>query len=538
MDIPTECSEIQIPELVNGERYVVTSGYSYKAKNGTKNVTEFSCKPGLVIILKGTDLKNALEYIYRMATLELIEFVENQSYKNITEMRDNILYFTGRILPSQEFGRNLSMSDAIMDLTASTFVAPVIDSLSPLAFRIVNEVHWYDPVAKHSGNETVLRYTKKYAHIVEGRELVKRFRKDCPRSRILAKRTIDVVMGPVSKVDLSIAPAFYISQVDLFGPYKAYSIVNKRATVNIWFLIFCYCTTGAISIKAMENYSTDAFILGFMRFACSYGYPKMLLPDEGSQLVKGCKEMELSFHDVKHRLNVEYDIEFDTCPVGGHNMHGKVERKIQQVKLSIDKQFQKERLPVIQWETLGDEIANCVNDLPLALKHVAGNIEQLDVLTPNRLLLGRNNDRSPFGPVRITNDPGKLIARNEEIMTSWFEVWMISYVPKMMEQPKWYKSDRGVKVGDVVLFMKKEKEYAGYYQYGMIKKIEVGKDGKVRSAIVEYQNHNEDSKRESRRAIRDLVMVHPIDELGLIREIGEIATWVDIFKSRCDLSNN
>ena len=57
--------------------------------------------------------------------------------------------------------------------------------------------------------------------------------------------------------------------------------------------------------------------------------------------------MELSFHDVKHRLNVEYGIEFDTCPVGGHNMHGKVERKIQQVKLSIDKQFQKERLSVI-----------------------------------------------------------------------------------------------------------------------------------------------------------------------------------------------
>ena len=87
----------------------------------------------------------------------------------------------------------------------------------------------------------------------------------------------------------------------------------------------------------MENYSTDVFILGFIRFACSNGYPKMLLPDEGSQLVKGCKEIELSFHDVKHRLNVEYGIEFETCPVGGHNMHGKVERKIQQVKLSIDK---------------------------------------------------------------------------------------------------------------------------------------------------------------------------------------------------------
>ena len=126
-------------------------------------------------------------------------------------MKDNILYYTGRILPSQEFGDNLSMSDIIMDLSASTFVMPVIDSLSPLAFSIGNEVHWCDPVAKHSGNETVLRYTKKYAHIVKGRELAKRFRKDCPRCRMLAKRTIDVVMGPVSKVNISLPPAFYLT---------------------------------------------------------------------------------------------------------------------------------------------------------------------------------------------------------------------------------------------------------------------------------------------------------------------------------------
>ena len=317
------------------------------------------------------------------------------------------------------------MSDVIVDLAASKFVVPVVDNLSPLAFSIVNEVHWYDPVAKHNRNEIVLRYTMKYAYIIEGRELVKRFRKDCPRCRILTKR-------PVSKVNLTIAPAFYISQVDLFGPYKSYSIVNKRATVNIWFLIFCCCTTGALSIKVMENYSTDAFILGFIRFACNFGYPKLLLPDEGSQLVKGCKEMELSFHDIRHRLNVEYGIEFEICPVGGHNMHGKVERKIQQAKVSMNKQFQNERLSVIQWKTLGDQIANCVNDLPLALKHVAGDLEQMDILTPNRLTLGRNNARSPSGPLYMTHAPSKRIARNAEIMPSWFEVWLISHVPKLM----------------------------------------------------------------------------------------------------------
>ena len=58
----------------------------------------------------------------------------------------------------------------MIDLTSSTFTIPLVDYSSPFAFSIVNEVHWFHAVAKHSGNETVLRYTMKYAHIIEGRE--------------------------------------------------------------------------------------------------------------------------------------------------------------------------------------------------------------------------------------------------------------------------------------------------------------------------------------------------------------------------------
>ena len=112
-DIPTECSEIQIPEMVNGERYVVTSGYGYKASNGTKNVEELSCKP---CNPEDADLKKALEYFYRKPTLELIKLAEKQSYKNITTTFCN----------TQEIGGNLSTSDVIMDLSASTFFVPLI----------------------------------------------------------------------------------------------------------------------------------------------------------------------------------------------------------------------------------------------------------------------------------------------------------------------------------------------------------------------------------------------------------------------------
>ena len=47
--------------------------------------------------------------------------------------------------------------------------------------------------------------------------------------------------------------------------------------------------------------------------------------------------------------------------------------------------------------------------------------------------------------------------------------------------------------------------------------------------------------KETRRAVRELVVVHPVDELGIIREIGEIATLVEMKKKAsaavCKISN-
>ena len=84
---------------------------------------------------------------------------------------------------------------------------------------------------------------------------------------------------------------------------------------------------------------------------------------------------------------------------------------------------------------------------------------------------------------------------------------------------------------DVVLFLKKEKEFAGNYQYGIVKDVEISRDDKIRKIIVEYVNASETTKRETRRSVREVVVIHPVDELGIVRELGEIASWVDIQKA-------
>ena len=84
-------------------------------------------------------------------------------------------------------------------------------------------------------------------------------------------------------------------------------------------------------------------------------------------------------------------MEFQACPVGGHNVHGKVKKKIKHIQESIAKKCSKEKLSLIQWETLGVQISNSINNLPLGVGNKVSEVENLDLITPNRLLLGRNN---------------------------------------------------------------------------------------------------------------------------------------------------
>ena len=338
----------------------------------------------------------------------------------------------------------------------------------------MNEIHWYDDDAKHSGNESVLRYVQKNAYIIEGRSLVKQFKNECPRCRYLNKMAIDVAMGPISCDNLCIAPAFYISQVDIFGPFNSYSNVNKRASIKIWFVIFCCCATGAVYIKVREDYSISSFILAFIRFSCKVGYPKKLLPDAGSQLVKGWQTMKIKFSALSNKLH-ESGVDLETCPVGAHYMHGKVERKIKHVKESFSKCIYNNRLSIIEWETLGDQVANSINNLPIAIGNIVQGLENIDILTPNRLMLARNNDRCPIGTLTVTEDIGKIVKRNTDVYNTWFKCWLISYVPTLILQPKWYQSDRDPKIGDVILFLKSEKEFERKYQYGIITDIKVSR---------------------------------------------------------------
>ena len=112
---------------LSAEKYLVTCGNVYSVRNSAGLVSYFSSPAGLVVCNSDEDLILALNYFYRKCTLEVKHFADKKSYEDISVEKNGILYYSGLILPSHEFGGILKLSDVMLDLTSTTFTVPLVD---------------------------------------------------------------------------------------------------------------------------------------------------------------------------------------------------------------------------------------------------------------------------------------------------------------------------------------------------------------------------------------------------------------------------
>ena len=95
-------------------------------------------------------------------------------------------------------------------------------------------------------------------------------------------------------------------------------------------------------------------------------------------------------------LYKEFGIDFVTCPVGGHNCHGHVERVIKSVKESLDDcGLKNKRIHATGLQTLFKIIENNYNNLPIGYHYDRDqdNTAALKIITPNMLKMCRINSR-------------------------------------------------------------------------------------------------------------------------------------------------
>ena len=60
------------------------------------------------------------------------------------------------------------------------------------------------------------------------------------------------------------------------------------------------------------------------------------------------------------------------------------------------------------------------------------------------------------------------------------------------------------------------------YQYGILENVYLSKDGKIRKVDIRYRNGNETKNRFTTRAVRQLVIIHHVNEINIMTELNDM----------------
>ena len=85
-------------------------------------------------------------------------------------------------------------------------LTPVLDRHSPISYSVALFIH--SELANHAGFETCFRFSLSYCHIIQAASLFREIGEECSKCKIIRKKYLDVVMGPVSDHQLTVCPPF------------------------------------------------------------------------------------------------------------------------------------------------------------------------------------------------------------------------------------------------------------------------------------------------------------------------------------------
>ena len=471
-----------------------------------------------VVSLTDRDMKRAERLTFLVTSKEAEKFNDKAALKNCV-WKDGILTYCSRILDLSELG---GPTGQFLDVGPLSFNVPVLDRFSPVAYSVM--IHSHTELTHHGGAVSTLRESMKIAHILRGKDLAVEVRRDCAFCKRYKARALEAEAGKVHPGQLCVAPAFYHVQVDLFGPISSICKHFARRELKAYCAVFKCTTTLAVAGFVMDAYDTSSFIDAFYRFACMYGLPFKVMIDAGSQLLKAFKDFNFSVSDLATNINGRFgvQVEYGVCPVGNHSSHGIVERSIKEIKKLMAAMFKGLKLDLLKLETAIFWVCNELNSLPMCLGNRYTNLENLDVITPARLLLGRNNQRA-VGPLPQGPRPTRLARQVVEIEEAWWKIWASQKIADLVPKTdKWTTGEPVVSEGDVVVFIKDKSELGGAtWRLGRVTAVERGRDDVIRRVEIEYKLEGEQVFRSTRRSVRDVAVLVHEDELDLAGQLSE-----------------
>ena len=362
-----------------------------------------------------------------------------------------LLFYKGRLAQDSKVAVvDLELLDlSFLDGQEITFCNPCTMPDSIIFYAYAIWVHLKS--APHMGLESTLVEIMKRFHPVRPRRILGKLLGDCVKCKAVRRKVLEHEMAKHKSPRITLAPPFTFCMGDLAQDFLTKSCFSGRQSMKAPALVLCCLLSGATAIYMLEDWSTQSVAQALERHGCRYGFPSQLYVDSGSQLKK-LSSTTYSIIDLTTSLRSKFCCEIVVAPPKSHSSQGRVERRIGLIKTALSKLAESGfLLSFLGWECLFSRIANDLNNLPISRASSTGTTRpEWSVLTPNRLLLGRNNKRSMVGPLVINATPSLSFERLQEAQEEWYRLFM-KQIHLFVPSPKWFHSDY-VGVGDVVLF--------------------------------------------------------------------------------------
>ena len=399
---------------------------------------------------------------------------------------------------------------------------PVILPKQSLVPRLI--VEEYHRSYGHLGRETLLSHLRSKYFIVGCSNLVKRVLRECLICRkVQGKPSTQLMADLPSDRVTSYAPPFTATGIDYFGPF--YVSRGRGKSKEKRYGLICTClSTRSCHIEISHSLNTDSFILALRRFIARRGPVKSIRSDNGTNFVRGCKELKEAINqwnkDHIDNFCKQRNIKWLFNPPSASHFGGVYEREIRTTRKVLNSLLlefdNKITLSDEMLYTLMCEVENILNSRPLT--SLPTDVDELEALTPNHILR-LNAD--------ISFPPGFFDSRDLHSIKRWRQVqymadifwhrWRREYLPSLIQRQKWFNPNRVHKKGDLVLVVD-ENLPRNLWCLGRIVDVDFNDRGHLRSVKVKVSRCREGAQLKVgsfflNRPVNKLVLLTPVEDL-------------------------
>ena len=179
---------------------------------------------------------------------------------------------------------------------------------------------------------------------------------------------------------------FSMTGIDYTGALTVRS--ESRQTGKVYIILFTCPVSRAIHIELVNNLSCHSFLLAFCKFCNRRAFPSLVLSDNATTFVAAAgflRNIAESREVQEHLLDMKCSWQF--IPTQAPWFGAIWERLIGLVKTCLKKVLGQALVTVEELSCILIELEAIINDRPLG--YDLGDLNQLEILTPNHLLYGR-----------------------------------------------------------------------------------------------------------------------------------------------------